>query len=114
MRLGPLGRARFVEFLPDRSAVPERKAFFLLSHLVRLYVGPELDFDVQVVLRADDVPECQLAAADLGRAWAGTPGSERRSRTDAEDVVFAAREVDDPSERRAGDLVTHGRETFRI
>lgn len=60
VRLGPVGYTRFAEFIPDRAAVPQRKAFFLLAHLVRLYVGPELDFDVQLVLRAAEVPPCQL------------------------------------------------------
>ena len=48
----------------------QRKAFFLLGHLARLYVGPELDFDVQLVLRAADVPECQLTRR-AARAAAG-------------------------------------------
>ena len=42
--------AEFLAFLPDRTAVPERKSFFLLVHLVRLYDGPELDFNVQLIL----------------------------------------------------------------
>lgn len=66
LRLGPLRYDQFVEFLPDRAPVAERKAFFLLSHLVRLYGGAELDVDVQLLLQAEAVPECQLAD--------GTPG----------------------------------------
>ncbi len=61
LRVGPLRFAAFQEFLPDRTPVPARKRFFELVHLARFYVGPELDFDVQVVLAADDVPECRLA-----------------------------------------------------
>jgi hypothetical protein len=34
-------------FFPDPSPVPERKRFFKLIHLVRLYVGPELKVQVQ-------------------------------------------------------------------
>jgi type VI secretion system protein ImpH len=60
LRLGPLTYEQFVEFLPDRAPDEGRKAFFLLCHLVRLYIGPELDYDVQLVLRARDVPECRL------------------------------------------------------
>jgi type VI secretion system protein ImpH len=61
VRLGPLRYTQFLEYLPDRSPLPERKAFFLLSHVARLYLGAEFDFDVQLVLRAEDVPACQLS-----------------------------------------------------
>lgn len=60
IELGPLGYMQFVEFLPDRDPVVERKALFLLAHLVRLYVGQDLDFDVQLILRGDEVPDCHL------------------------------------------------------
>jgi type VI secretion system protein ImpH len=95
LRLGPLSRAEFDGLLPDRTAVCERKMFFLLAHLVRLYVGPDFDFDVQLVLRAADVPECQLQdVGGLGGrlGWNTWLGSEART-TDAEDAVFAGEEV---------------------
>jgi type VI secretion system protein ImpH len=60
IRLGPLSYAQFVEFLPDRAPIAGRKALFLLAHLVRIYVGEDLDFDVQLVLRGDEVPDCLL------------------------------------------------------
>jgi type VI secretion system protein ImpH len=60
IHLGPLSYAQFVEFLPDRDPVVERKALFLLAHLVRLYVGQDLDFDVKLILRGDEVPDCVL------------------------------------------------------
>jgi type VI secretion system protein ImpH len=67
--LGPLRYKEFVEFLPDPSPVPERKGFFLLSQLVRLYVGAEFDFDVQLRLLGSDVPDCviqEVPAESLG------------------------------------------------
>jgi type VI secretion system protein ImpH len=95
VRIGPLGYAQFMEFLPDRSPVPQRKTFFLLCHLIRLYVGPELDFDVQLVLRAADVPALQLGA-DAGSAprlgwntWVRTGAYPR----DAEDAAFEGEAV---------------------
>ncbi|HWG47023.1 MAG TPA: type VI secretion system baseplate subunit TssG [Gemmataceae bacterium] len=90
VRLGPLTYADFVEFLPDRTATPRRKAIFLLMQLVRLYAGPELDFDVQLLLKADEVPLCRLSEPDgigprLGwNTWLRSlPFTE-----DAEDAVF--------------------------
>lgn len=95
VRLGPLRYAQFTEFLPDRSPSPRRKALFLLSHLIRLYVGPELDFDVQLVLKANEVPETQLADGDGGGprlGWNTWIRSQPAGR-DAEDVVLEAEEL---------------------
>jgi type VI secretion system protein ImpH len=95
IRVGGLRYDRFLEFLPDRAPVFERKAFFLLCHLVRLYVGPELDFDVQLILKAEDVPPCQLQdGAGIGphlgwNTWLGT-GKPLR---DADDAVFEGEEI---------------------
>jgi type VI secretion system protein ImpH len=90
LRVGPLRYAQFLDYLPDTSPVPERKAFFLLCHVARLYLGPEFDFDVQLVLRAEDVPACRLTDDDatgprLGwNCWmlCETPAA------DAEEAVF--------------------------
>lgn len=72
VRVGPLGYKTFVEFLPDRRE-NTRKAFFLLSQLVRLYVGMEFDFEVQLVLKGDEVPACELREdnREENGAWLG-------------------------------------------
>jgi type VI secretion system protein ImpH len=54
VRLGPLRLMKFLAFLPDSRAVKE------LGDLVRFYVGPVMQFDVQLVLKADEVPWCRL------------------------------------------------------
>ncbi len=90
LRIGPLTYAQFVEFLPDRAPIPERKRFFLLAHLVRLYADPGLDFDVQLVLKAEEVPKLQLTGAGtLGArlSW-NTWLLARPASSDAEDVVI--------------------------
>lgn len=95
VRVGPLGYAAFDEFLPDCSARPARKALFLLIHLARLYAGPELDFDVQLVLRAKDVPECRMTAEESAGprlGWNTWVRSQAMSR-DAEDAVFEGKEA---------------------
>src|SRR5262249_27602642 len=89
LRIGPVGRADFVALLPDRSPTTERKTFFLLVHLVRLFLGPDLDFDVQVVLRAADVPECELSEGGLGpRLGWNTWIRSGPMPHDADDAVF--------------------------
>ncbi len=94
LRLGPLRREQFDAFLPDRAAITERKAFFLLVQLARLYLGPDFDFDVQLVLRKEDVPSCQLAPDGLGpRLGWNTWLSSQPRKLDAADPVFEGIEV---------------------
>jgi type VI secretion system protein ImpH len=95
IQIGPLDYDAFLEFLPDFAPVEARKAFFLLVHLVRLYVGLELDFDIQLVLKGDRVPECRLGedptvGARLGwNTWVRSQAFEG----DAFDAVFEGQEV---------------------
>jgi type VI secretion system protein ImpH len=92
VRIGPLDRARFDRFLPDREPKPQGKSFFLVAHLIRLYTGSELDFSIRLILRAAEVPACRLGTADeaagvarLGRnAWLLSRPAER----DAADAIF--------------------------
>ncbi len=92
VRLGPLTYAQFRSFLPDRA---RGTSAFLLAHLVRLYVGPELDFDLRLVLKAAEVPQCRLpvgAATGFVLGWdcwlAGAPLA-----VDADDVAFGDAEL---------------------
>ncbi|MEW6730068.1 MAG: type VI secretion system baseplate subunit TssG [Acidobacteriota bacterium] len=55
LRLGPLSLQRFKAFLPVGSA------FKPVTELLRLLVGLELDFDLQLVLKAAEVPYCALS-----------------------------------------------------
>ena len=55
IRLGPLGLERFLEFLPNGPAMGK------LVELTTYLVGLAMAFDVQVVLRAEDVPNARLA-----------------------------------------------------
>lgn len=54
VRIGPVGLAAFLRFLPDGSARGRLEA------LVRLAAGPELDWDVRLVLKRDQVPAARL------------------------------------------------------
>ena len=81
IRVGPLTRSQFDEFLPGESKLE------VLSEWVRRLVGAELDVDVQLVLRAEDVPLCAFdatAPSALGRnTWSKSSAFDH----DAEDVV---------------------------
>src|SRR5262249_12129863 len=62
IRIGSVGYAQFLRLMPTGDILK------LLTQLVRLYVGLEFDFDVQVVVAAADVPKCWIRANDpVGR-----------------------------------------------
>jgi type VI secretion system protein ImpH len=104
--LGPLQLSTYQELLPDLAPRPRRKSFFLLCQLVRLYVGPEFDFEVQLILAGDQVPECELK--DSGRdvvgarlGWNTWLGSDT-PHEDAGDAFFAGDETSEiPAEAGA-------------
>lgn len=56
--VGPVGYADYLSLEPD---APRLSA---LMALARLFVGPALRFDVQVVLRREDIPFCRLGDPD--------------------------------------------------
>lgn len=60
IRLGPLTRQQYDQFLPDGSAHEP------LRSLVRFFGGEQFDFDIQLVLMRDDVPGVTLGADDQG------------------------------------------------
>ncbi len=66
LRIGPLRYRDFVGYLPDPTPLPERKSIYLLSQLTRLYVGAELDFEIQLVIHNFEVPDCLIQDVSEG------------------------------------------------
>ncbi|MBI1187743.1 MAG: hypothetical protein GC206_10530 [Alphaproteobacteria bacterium] len=60
LRIGPLSGTEFSALLPVESPRPYGKTFHLLCHLTKLYAGPGLDFEVQLVVRHEEVPVAHL------------------------------------------------------
>lgn len=58
VQLGPLSYERFRRFAPGGDARQP------LLRFVRAFVGPEFEFDLQLLLDPDEVPECGLGAAE--------------------------------------------------
>ena len=54
IRLGPLSLKQYLDFLPTGAAYEPLQA------LLRFYSGWEIDYEVQLVLRKDEVPGCLL------------------------------------------------------
>jgi type VI secretion system protein ImpH len=57
IRIGPLPLDRYLELLPTGSGYPKLKA------LVAYYSNHELDFELQLVLKRDEAPACDLGKA---------------------------------------------------
>ncbi|MEX2138949.1 MAG: type VI secretion system baseplate subunit TssG [Pirellulales bacterium] len=89
IRIGPVTYPEFKEFMPvGRRLLP-------LCEMTRLYAGIEFDFDVQVVLKKEEVPWCQLpadptAAPRLGwNSWVRSVPMQQ----DADEAVFRLENV---------------------
>jgi type VI secretion system protein ImpH len=54
LKLGPLSAARYGDFLPTGSA------WSALRAITRSFCGNDIEFEVQLILRREDVPACQL------------------------------------------------------
>ena len=65
VRLGPLNLTDFQDMLPNQVK------FEALSKFIEFYAGPSLNFDIQVVLKGNEVPDCLLGGAANGGARLG-------------------------------------------
>jgi type VI secretion system protein ImpH len=84
IRIGPLTRRQYDDFLPGGEAHEALRA------LTRFFANDQFDFEIQLVLARDEAPVCQLdsdaPALPLGWAtWLRTAPLER----DPDDAVFA-------------------------
>jgi len=82
IEIGPLCLEQFNSFVPS-GAMLER-----LAQLVRTYVGPQFDFDVQVVLQAQDVPGTDVGQASQSRLGWNTWLGDWRSESHAKQARF--------------------------
>lgn len=85
LQVGPLSYADFKRFQPNGDALKP------LCQLTRCYVGPEFEFDVQLLLRAEEVPGAVGAKkACLGwNTWVKAGETPRN----ADDAVFSLKEI---------------------
>ena len=86
LRLGPLALDDYAAFLPDQPGHQR------LADLVRFATRGELDFDVQLVLAAEQVPALRLGSGADARGrlgWSSWLASERPNDGPRDDAVFA-------------------------
>lgn len=78
LRVGPLSLEDFTAFLKDRQRWDQ------MRHAVIFASGKELEFDLRLVLKADEVPAARIGACQIGRtAWLDPKGNR-----DADDLCF--------------------------
>ncbi len=65
IRLGPLTAAQYVSFLPNGDAWEPLRA------ITTFFSGGEIEFEVQLVLRRDEVPPCELRPGGAGAPLLG-------------------------------------------
>lgn len=82
IRLGPLSLNEFQDLLPHSKKMKQ------LAQLVRLYVGNQLDFEIQLELLAEDVPELALGSS-FSRLGLNTWLINEQSSSNKRDAVFA-------------------------
>lgn len=58
IKLGPLSLSQYLDFLPTGTAYEPVRA------LTRFFSNDELDFEIQLILRREDVPPCELGAGE--------------------------------------------------
>lgn len=82
VRVGPLSRAQYDDFLPGGSAYEPLRA------LTRLYANDLIDFEIQLVLDREDVPACRLGdESPLPLSWC-TWLTTKPLGKDPDDAVF--------------------------
>jgi type VI secretion system protein ImpH len=82
IRIGPLSFDEFRRFLPGE------KAFAALGQIVRLYIGADNDYQLQLVLRAAETPGFRLSRGGPTRiGYCSWIGRQPRSH-DAEEAIF--------------------------
>jgi type VI secretion system protein ImpH len=84
IKLGPLSLAQYREFLPTGSAYKELQA------LTRFYSNDEFDYEIQLILRRDEVPRCDLGPEGAGApqlGWVSWVKSESMNRSPADTIL---------------------------
>jgi type VI secretion system protein ImpH len=95
--IGPVGYAAYLALMPDRALYPQ------LVELIRLYCGPSIAFDIQIILRKEAIPQTRLdTRSPVGRLGWDTWALQGKATNDSDDTIF------DPDLVKARTLKTGG------
>ena len=84
IKIGPLSLAQYMEFLPTGSA------FEPLRVLTRFFSNDEFDFEVQLILKREEVPRCEFGADEESAPRLGwtTWGKTKEMTRDVADTIL--------------------------
>jgi type VI secretion system protein ImpH len=81
--VGPVGYAQYLSLMPDRQL------YGPLTELIRLFCGPSLTYDLQIVLRKEEIPQTRLdSSSPVGRLGWDSWALQGQAKTDSADTVF--------------------------
>jgi type VI secretion system protein ImpH len=87
VQLGPLDYTEFCAFMPSGPRMAE------LAALTRSHAGPALSFDVQLILKAPQVPALQLTSDEAGPRLGWNTWLPTDFRTDTADAIFRIEKI---------------------
>lgn len=84
VKIGPLSMEEFEQLLPGETLTS-------IAEMIRFYVGPEKDFDIQLVLQRQDIPALKLSQDGSPKPLLGwnTWLSPSSRKTDIADPIFS-------------------------
>jgi type VI secretion system protein ImpH len=81
--IGPVGYAHYLALMPDRHLYGE------LTELIRLFCGPSINYDIQIVLKKEDIPQTRLDSNSLvGRLGWDSWALQGHAMQDSGDTIF--------------------------
>lgn len=81
--IGPVGYAHYLALMPDRSLYGE------LTELIRLFCGPSINYDIQIVLKKEEIPQTRLDSnSPVGRLGWDSWALQGQASTDSGETVF--------------------------
>ena len=87
VRLGPLDYSEFCAFMPSGPRMAE------LAALTRSHAGPALSFDIQLILKAAEVPALRLTPDETGPRLGWNTWLPTDFRRDTADAVFRVEKI---------------------
>lgn len=95
VQVGPLDLASFSKLMPDHLSRYIKNDFELLKDLIRLFAGPEMEFDIQMLVKGDEVPDPNLVEDStdglrLGwNTWLSESNRETSQKDPVSDTIFS-------------------------
>jgi type VI secretion system protein ImpH len=81
--IGPVGYANYLALMPDRQLYGE------LTELIRLYCGPSISYDIQIVLKKEEIPQTRLdSSSPVGRLGWDSWALQGQAQSDSGDTIF--------------------------